>query len=138
MARGRPGRNLRYALLAIVISMLLWSIAHGGSSVERGYDVPLVFEDLPEEVVITDQSGNTLYNGSALDSMGNSEDWLEQKLRYDRHMADVANQLLTDILGPDKARVTVNSSWDHDFEASIVETANPEAKVVLSETTSST
>jgi YbbR domain-containing protein len=56
MARGRRGRNLRYALLSVVISMLLWSIAHGGSSVERGYDVPLVFADLPEDVVITDQS----------------------------------------------------------------------------------
>lgn len=56
MARRRSGRNLRYALLAIVISMVLWAISHGGSSVERGYDVPITFEALPEDVVITDQS----------------------------------------------------------------------------------
>jgi hypothetical protein len=55
MARRRR-KNLRYAVLAIVISLILWSIAHGSSSVERGYDVPLVFKDLPDTLVITDQS----------------------------------------------------------------------------------
>ncbi len=55
MARRRVA-NFRYLFFAVVVSMLLWSIAHGGSQLERGYDVPLVFEDLPDEVVITDQS----------------------------------------------------------------------------------
>jgi YbbR domain-containing protein len=55
MARRRR-KNLRYAVLAIVISLILWSIAHGSSSVERGYDIPLVFHDLPDTLVITDQS----------------------------------------------------------------------------------
>ena len=55
MARRRK-KNLRYAVLAIVISLILWSIAHGSSSVERGYDVPLVFQDLPDTLVITNQS----------------------------------------------------------------------------------
>jgi YbbR domain-containing protein len=56
MARRRKKKNLRYAVLAIVISLILWSIAHGSSSVERGYDIPLVFQDLPDTLVITDQS----------------------------------------------------------------------------------
>jgi YbbR domain-containing protein len=55
MARRRR-KNLRYAVLAIVISLILWSIAHGSSSVERGYDIPLVFHNLPDTLVITDQS----------------------------------------------------------------------------------
>jgi YbbR domain-containing protein len=55
MARRRK-KNLRYAVLAIVISLILWSIAHGSSSVERGYDIPLVFHNLPDTLVITDQS----------------------------------------------------------------------------------
>ena len=55
MARRRK-KNLRYAVLAIVISLILWSIAHGSSSVERGYDIPLLFHDLPDTLVITDQS----------------------------------------------------------------------------------
>jgi len=56
MARKPKPKNFRYAVLAVLISMVLWSIAHGGSSVERGYDVPLTFDDLPEDVVITSQS----------------------------------------------------------------------------------
>jgi YbbR domain-containing protein len=56
MAGGHGGRNLRYALLAIFISTVLWTISRGGSSVERGYDVPITFDQLPEDVVITDQS----------------------------------------------------------------------------------
>ena len=55
MARRRK-KNLRYAVLAIMISLILWSIAHGSSPTERGYDVPLVFHDLPETLVITDKS----------------------------------------------------------------------------------
>jgi YbbR domain-containing protein len=55
MARRRK-KNLRYAVLAIVISLILWSMSHGSSSVERGYDIPLVFHDLPDKLVITDQS----------------------------------------------------------------------------------
>jgi YbbR domain-containing protein len=55
MARRRK-KNLRYAVLAIVISLILWSIAHGSSSVERGFDIPVVFHDLPDTLVITDQS----------------------------------------------------------------------------------
>jgi len=55
MARRRK-KNLRYAVLAIVTSLMLWSIAHGSSSVERGYDIPVVFHDLPDTLVITDQS----------------------------------------------------------------------------------
>jgi YbbR domain-containing protein len=56
MARRRSGRNLRYGLLAIVISLVLWAISHGGSPVERGYDIPITFEALPDDVVITHQS----------------------------------------------------------------------------------
>jgi YbbR domain-containing protein len=55
MARRRR-KNLRYAVLAIVISLILWSIAHGSSSVERGYDIPLVFQNLPDTLVITEKS----------------------------------------------------------------------------------
>ena len=56
MARRRRKKNLRYAVLAVVISLILWSIAHGSSSVERGYDIPLAFKDLPDTLVITDRS----------------------------------------------------------------------------------
>lgn len=55
MARRRK-KNLRYAVLAIAIALILWSMAHGQSPVERGYDIPVVFKNLPDTLVITDQS----------------------------------------------------------------------------------
>jgi YbbR domain-containing protein len=59
MARRRRG-TLRYAFLAVVISMALWSIAHGGSTVEREFDNPVVFTRLPEDLVIPDQSATKI------------------------------------------------------------------------------
>jgi YbbR domain-containing protein len=40
--------------------MVMWGIAHTSSTVERGYDIPIVFEDLPDDLVITDQSDSEL------------------------------------------------------------------------------
>lgn len=56
MARRRGRGNLRYVFLAVFIAMVLWAISHGGSTVERGYDIPITFEQLPEDLVVTDQS----------------------------------------------------------------------------------
>ena len=55
MAR-RGTRNVRMGLLALVIASILWGIAHGSSSVERGLDIPVSFQDLPDDLVITGQS----------------------------------------------------------------------------------
>lgn len=60
MARRRRAGNVRYALLAIVISMVLWGMARGGSTVEREYELPLVFDALPDELVITDQTATKI------------------------------------------------------------------------------
>jgi YbbR domain-containing protein len=43
-------------LLSAIIAMVLWGMAHGTSSIERSVDIPVVFYDVPEEVVITDRS----------------------------------------------------------------------------------
>jgi YbbR domain-containing protein len=56
----RRAKNLRYALLAIAISMILWGIAHGGRGVEREYDIPVVFDGLPDNLVITDRSASKI------------------------------------------------------------------------------
>ena len=56
----RGGKNLRYAFLAIAISMVLWGIAHGGSKTLKEYDLPIVFAGLPDNLVITDQSTNKI------------------------------------------------------------------------------
>jgi YbbR domain-containing protein len=55
MAR-RGTRNVRMGLLALVIAVILWGIAHGSSSVEQGLDIPVSFHGLPNDLVVTGQS----------------------------------------------------------------------------------
>jgi YbbR domain-containing protein len=44
------------AFLALGIAVVLWGIAHSSSSVERSLDVPVSFQNLPDDLVITAQS----------------------------------------------------------------------------------
>ena len=48
----RPGA----LLLALIVAVILWGIAHGVSSVERAYDVPIELSSMSEDLVVTDQT----------------------------------------------------------------------------------
>ena len=48
--------NLRYKVVALVAALGLWGVSHTTSSVERGFDIPVVPGNVPEELVITGQS----------------------------------------------------------------------------------
>ena len=48
----RPG----LFLLALAIAVVLWGIASGTSNAEKGFDIPVILDRLPENLVITDQS----------------------------------------------------------------------------------
>jgi len=48
--------QIRYGLLALVISGVLWGMAHGSSRIDRGFDIPVAFVGMPEELVITRKS----------------------------------------------------------------------------------
>lgn len=50
--------HLGTLLLSMLISLALWGMAHGTSSIERSVDVPIVFHDVSDSVVITGQSTN--------------------------------------------------------------------------------
>ena len=43
-------------LLAWLIAMAIWSMAHGTSEIERGVDIPISFEGVPDDVVLVGQS----------------------------------------------------------------------------------
>lgn len=43
-------------LLSAAIAMILWGMAHGTSSIDRGVDIPVVFDDVPDDLVIVGQS----------------------------------------------------------------------------------
>lgn len=56
----RIGGNLGLKVLAFVIAVFLWWVAHGTSTVERGYDLPITLRGVPEDLVLTDQSGEVV------------------------------------------------------------------------------
>lgn len=53
-------RNLGYKLLALALALLLWGVSHSESPGERVLNVPVVVEGVPEELVLTEQSAETL------------------------------------------------------------------------------
>jgi YbbR domain-containing protein len=65
-------------LLSFAIASVLWIMAHGTSSIERGVDIPVVFSGIPESLVITDQTADVvnirvLGSRAALRNIGPSE-----------------------------------------------------------------
>ncbi len=68
-----------------------------------------------QNLVISDQSGKSLYDGSeTLDEGPGPKDLLAIQNEYDDMASAKANQLLAMTLGENKARVTVHSEWDYD------------------------
>lgn len=49
-------RNFAYKLLAAGVALLLWGVSHGTDPIERGFDVSMVLRDVPDNLVVTDQS----------------------------------------------------------------------------------
>ncbi len=91
----------------------------------------------PENLVISDQAGRTLHDGTEESSAEEGvRDWLEHKRTYDRATAEKANIVLKEILGANKARVTVDSLWNHD--QSTKSSTTTARGTVLSETKNST
>lgn len=52
--------NLGYKVLAIVIALFLWVVARGSSSVERGFDIPVVLQGVPDDLVVVDQGADVV------------------------------------------------------------------------------
>jgi len=93
----------------------------------------------PEHLNISDQNGVSLYDGTDLSAReASGSDWLEQRLAFDRELAGEANRVLAEILGANRARVTVTSTWNHELNTVVSEAADPSARVVVSENSSST
>ncbi len=48
-------RNIRYWLFSLLGAILLWTVAHSTSPVERPFDVPVQTEGVPEDLVVIGQ-----------------------------------------------------------------------------------
>jgi YbbR domain-containing protein len=47
-------------LLSFMIASVLWGMAHGTSSIDRGVDIPVVFHGIPEDLVITEKTADAI------------------------------------------------------------------------------
>ena len=47
-------------LLSFLIASVLWGMAHGTSSIDRGVDIPVVFDGIPEDLVITEKTADAI------------------------------------------------------------------------------
>ncbi len=47
-------------LLSFLIASVLWGMAHGTSSIDRGVDIPVVFHGIPEDLVITEKTADAI------------------------------------------------------------------------------
>jgi YbbR domain-containing protein len=52
--------NLGYQLLAVAIALFLWVVARGTASVERGFDIPVVLQGVPDDLVVVDQGADVV------------------------------------------------------------------------------
>ncbi len=59
MARRTDGSR-GYLVVALVLAALLWVVAHGSRDVEKGFDVPVVFKNVPAELVITERNSDVV------------------------------------------------------------------------------
>lgn len=90
------------------------------------------------DLMISDQSGRALYAGEEHASEGRQvQDMLAHQEAYDRRLALAANEVLEQILGPNKARVTVSSEWDFAQSTSSSETVANKATIVQETKTTS-
>jgi flagellar M-ring protein FliF len=87
-------------------------------------------------VVISDQTGRTLFDGTREDGDGPGDDGLfEHKQRYDENVAERTNAALDRVFGDGKAYVVVNTEWRWEELETVTERYDPKG-VVVSETKS--
>ena len=125
LRRGRP--------MTVAVTLAL----RGGAALDKAqaetvaklvryrFDVP------PENVIVSDQNGRSLYDGAAGTALGGAaDDLLEHSTRFDAELARTTNAVLDRILGPGLACVVVRSHWDAVEKESVRETLDGKPVVV--------
>jgi len=81
-----------------------------------------------ENVIVTDQSGRTVYEPGSQGPDADARRLLDHASSYDAGLAAKLNQALERAFGPDKAYVTVTSEWDTDQTTTYSETLDGEPR----------
>jgi YbbR domain-containing protein len=81
VARWLGNLHIGLLILALVIAFFLWSVAHGTSDTEIGFDVAVELNGVPETLVVTDQSADAV-NIKVTGSRAALRNVSANKLRY--------------------------------------------------------
>lgn len=88
-----------------------------------------------ENVVISDQSGRSLFDGASTGELGGATASLfEHKTRYEGELSARTNQMLERVFGPGLAYVTLNSDWTFVEKERVKETLDPKNTVAVEKT----
>lgn len=82
----------------------------------------------PQNVIVTDQNGRTVYDPGSQDGDAAARRLLDHGSEYDRELAEKVNASLERAFGPDKAYVTVTSEWDTDQSTTVSESLDGEPR----------
>jgi flagellar M-ring protein FliF len=89
----------------------------------------------PSRVVVSDQYGRTVFDGSEDDG---PDDVLTFQRRYDETLTRDVQRILDETYGPGMATAAVKSHWTYDHIESIDETVDPSTKTPISKIESET
>lgn len=92
-----------------------------------------------ENVIISDQSGRSVYDGAAAGELGGAAaSLLEHKARYEGELTARTNQLLDRVFGSGRSYVVVNSDWTYEERERVKESLDPKNVVTVEKTESKT
>ena len=92
-----------------------------------------------ENVIISDQSGRSVYDGAAAGELGGAAaSLLEHKARYEGELTARTNQLLERVFGSGRSYVVVNSDWTYEERERVKESLDPKNVVTIEKTESKT
>jgi len=92
-----------------------------------------------ENVIISDQSGRSVYDGAAAGELGGAAaSLLEHKARYEGELTARTNQLLERVFGAGRSYVVVNSDWTYEERERVKESIDPKSVVMVEKSESKT
>ncbi|MBK7878566.1 MAG: hypothetical protein IPJ77_23155 [Planctomycetes bacterium] len=136
---GSPLRKSTPLTVAVTLSL------KGNAELSRGQAqtvsklVRYRFNVPAENVVISDQSGRSLFDGASSGELGGAAaSLLEHKTRYELDLTQRTNQMLERVFGPGLAYVTLNSDWTFVQKERVKETVDPKNVVTVEKTENKT
>lgn len=95
--------------------------------------------DVPREnVIISDQFGNSVYDGDEIAGGSGGMDIQESRMRFERELQNKANTVLDKVLGEGAAYVVVNSEWSYEQKETVRESFDPQGTEVSKDTEKTT